>query len=488
MNSDEKIEDPSLLLNNFEKLLESDPRTITLEEDEWAELADLAMDADNQFLFFQAVLWGLRAYPESEQLRDREAIFTAEILDLTESPDVFKTLSRRPYASRLSKLYLLDFSNKIKNPASFYKSIKQLMLSDTLIADHEVIELVRILVDNDCLEYLIEELELWEKSVDNKEILWYEIAEDAFEAFYYEPGLEIVAKLNNSYPYNPDYWVLKARLLNGLIMENIFDADVTHFAELGLDAVETALAIDPKHSEALKLHQFFSKSGKGTTEKQKEFSDTTIVLLEQAISKDDKEKVRELLEIIPQAWFFRNMKDYLYLSIQEVGNSKSEEILNSWIEYELALKDNPAIVNRVYNINNGPLVAIANRFGIHFDLESLEELYDRAEKICKPKRIENPVAIAYAFVLLFRNKKSKFNSVFKNLELQTSRDDLNFALLSFAKDLSENKKQMITDSNTYIFNLLEEEIRAVMTLKGAIGYNAVQPVCIRYFTSLLVNK
>ncbi len=476
------------ILDDFARKLKDDPKTIIYDEDEWIEIADYALDVDNRFLFAEAVIWGLSAYPFSRGLRDREAIFLSEIMDMEDCIQAFKSLAMRPNASRLAKIYNYQVKNDGIAPESFYRGMKKLVLAGDPLPDHEVIEVLKIITDAGALQMVMNDISLWEKSVAYTQTLWYEIAVNALDSEDFEIGLKIIDKLLGSHPYNADYWMLKGRLAIGAMTNCMDDRKYIELTATASEAIDTVLAIRPNDPDAKQLLRLTGQATTDADQQTQQFSDETIRLFKEAIETENHEAVKQLSRQIPLSWFNQNMSFMMYLGLESIGNERTNEIFNSWIEYTLG-RINMNDINLTGVLpENTALVSIAEIFIVYKDWETFLSLYEIVEKISKKLKLPNPLDIQYAILCLEKDDKKNFVKIYNRLEKQPKKNALNFSLLTLIKDITESNKSMANDASYELKRLTLNNLENVILLKGALSPDPVSPSIVSYLTTQLFQS
>ena len=477
------------VLAEFARKLKDDPKAIFYEEEEWIELADYALDINNRFLFAEAVIWGLASYPFSRELRDRETIFLSEVIDPQDCDLAFKTLASRPGASRVAQLLNYEIRNEGIIPQIFYSGIKKLMLTDVPIADHEIIEAMRVITDASALNYLLDDLAIWEKHVSYTQTLWYEIAANALDSEEYELGLKVIDKLLSQHPYNADYWLIKGRLALGAMNNEDNDSQYIRLSQMASEALDTAIAIRPNDKEAKDLLAFVGQEFGSADSTESTVSENTIKLFTEAVDSENKSAVKHFCRQIPLSWFNVNMNFMTYLSLEGINDDRSKEIIDSWIEYSLTRINTANSVNvgiPPMPANRSTLVSISEIFMTFNDLDSFNNLYRNIEKIAKKLKYSNPLDLMYAISCLQFDKK-EFSKVYKKLEQKKSENILEFSFLTLLKDVFDGKKSMAQDAYFHLQRLIMMELEKVIFLKGAISFTSISPSILMAFARKLFD-
>jgi tetratricopeptide (TPR) repeat protein len=205
-------------------------------EDELIAIFDSATDTYDDYIRAEVLFIGARLYPDSQKLLERRAIFyqdfTFEIYDnfVADHDDIPGTMGE---LLRLSVLKVPD--------DEFIVQIEKFLNNYNLDEDEDVIQFIRILHDRQLDNWIFDHLDLIKSKVSYLPTLYYEVAVIAEMSPRPDIAIHALEELTNQEPYNADYWTMLASV---------------HITNEQLDEakqdIEYALAINPKHYEALK--------------------------------------------------------------------------------------------------------------------------------------------------------------------------------------------------------------------------------------------
>lgn len=249
-------------LRSFAEQLCGDPRTIRYSEDEWIMLADYADDVDNFYLYSEAVIRGLQAYPDSVELADRHLMLLNRICRPDELCTAFEAAAGRPGASKIARLYdyfyqwsYRDEYSDAPNPEKLYNALRSIMLDGENLTDQEAIETVRVAADMGVLSLVVKDMDQWTAMMDYPETFRYELCATAFERCDVDSASSMAEILVENYPYNFRYWILKCRIELMRATDISDDKQSKALIDEAVNSVETAIAINPDNEEAVSLRQ-----------------------------------------------------------------------------------------------------------------------------------------------------------------------------------------------------------------------------------------
>lgn len=435
-------------LDDFMNRLTDDPRTIIYDEMEWVAIADDALDVGNRFLFVEAVLWGLAAYPESRDLRDRETLLISDTINASESADAFRTLASRPHATRLTRLFEIDGQADGRPVDEYYASIWAVVTEQPPLRDHEVIEAVRLMSDRDALPLVSERLAEWERIVEYRQTLWYEIAATAVDLSRPDLGCESIERLVNEFPYNADYWTLKARIFSMLAQEDDSADKVRKYNDEAVDAVENALAIRPDDNTARALRGYINLTSGSSGNVGEDAVTATPDMLSEAIftsvNSGNNDAVKRLLKEVPVEWFVDNMYFALYLSLCEINNDRAKSIIDAWLESSLKQYNSNSTASRfMLNLPE----CFADILYINDDYESVMDLYNQVEAVAVRLGCSNPLDLHAAYVTLTTQGDVKAAvRILERLRKRSDDSDVDVRVLQLMCDIASGDREMARDA------------------------------------------
>lgn len=248
------------ILAEFEEFLMNGNQESDYDLYDWIMIADYAMDVDNSFLLNEAISRGMRAYPDSPELRDRQLLLYAQTLNEEETRKAFMAAYNAGAPSKMVCLYKtyydwLDLPKKSATSKRGYKEISEVAFDGEKLFDIEIIEIVKILSWMGAIRYFAKDIAKWESHVHNTEMLWYEVMTEALTCGEHQLAETLADKLVAEYPYNCLYWMMKAQsIISRSLREKCVDKDIVlpRLDEV-LTILETVLAINPDDEKAKAL-------------------------------------------------------------------------------------------------------------------------------------------------------------------------------------------------------------------------------------------
>lgn len=206
------------------------------EEDELLDIYDYAQDEGDEMVQLYVLMAGARLYPDSDFLDERKAFFLSAI-NSNAARNMFGRKGRKDSALwGVLKLSLDTYPDG--NPEEG--------LTDLLAADHRfsceaVIRLIDMLHDLNRDDLIADNLHILREKAETPSLLYYEAAEALHNNEQYTAkARELADELTQQEPFNPDNWVLLAKI----------ELALQHPSECVV-AADYALAIDPKNPRAL---------------------------------------------------------------------------------------------------------------------------------------------------------------------------------------------------------------------------------------------
>ncbi|MDE6654461.1 MAG: hypothetical protein K2K37_08770, partial [Muribaculaceae bacterium] len=209
------------------------------EEDELIDLFDFASDFNDDYLRMEVLMCAARFYPNSEELQQRKAIFYSQYSD-----DVMnKCVEDHQESTGMIWDIIRAKNSYIESPMAQIEILDDILTNNSSFADEDIIQFVELAVlTYGKWQWLKEHLPELEEKAIYPEVLLYETAMAAELSGDNEYAIELLERLTDLQPFNPDFWIV-------LCKEYIL-ADQR---ENGLSALEYAIAIDPNNPET--LHQ-----------------------------------------------------------------------------------------------------------------------------------------------------------------------------------------------------------------------------------------
>lgn len=206
------------------------------DEDDLLDIFDFAGDAGDDYLRAEALLWGARYYPDSERLRERRAIFYADLMGdnavraFTEDNGIPSTLLSR----------LVNYRAREHDQSAARSLIEEAVKGADKIDDEETIQLVDYAGETGNIDYIVDNLEMLKGKVTYKPALLYELSAELIDMQMFDRAVPVLDDLVTEMPYSDEYWALMATAQMH-----------TGNNEAAMNSVEMALAIKPDSQSAL---------------------------------------------------------------------------------------------------------------------------------------------------------------------------------------------------------------------------------------------
>jgi len=293
MEADDNSRDE--LLKRFREELSRPVAERFYSEDELLSVFDVAGDNYDDYVRAEALMLGMRLYPESKELLARRAIFYRDT-DQVSFQNFLKDNAALPHVELLD---IMRLSNLNLDKEEAEKEVEDFINTHRLDEDEEVIQFVQAVHGLGLDKWLVDNLDRVKAKVSYLPTLLYEIAilSDESKEFS-EIAIKVLEELTEIEPYAPEYWTLLSLVYS---RENRNDD--------AINAVEYALAIDPDNIEAQKAklrtlastpddHQIDEILDRvGTLDP--EDADFAYVRLSRAEELKDHDKIQSLLDSFP---------------------------------------------------------------------------------------------------------------------------------------------------------------------------------------------
>lgn len=208
------------------------------DEDDLVDIFDFAGDDGNDYLRAEALIWGAHAFPDSEALLSRRAVFYSNFVSQQAVESLLK--DNPSQKSLLADLLLLRAGNL--TPGQIRTALNNLLDKYETFDDEEAIQLVDLAADSKNIDWIILNLKELKEKAEYKPGLLYEAASEAYEAGYYKSSRAFTEELLKDAPYAADFWLMLAQ--NQLALSAFEEART---------AADMALAINPESIEALQI-------------------------------------------------------------------------------------------------------------------------------------------------------------------------------------------------------------------------------------------
>lgn len=226
------------LLRRFREELQLPLSERFYSEEELLTVFDVAGDHYNDYLRTEALLLGMRLYPDSKELLARRAILYRDI-----DPQSFGSfLNDSPETQHTALLEIMRLSNLDCPRAEAQRQMQEFLETHRLDDDEEVIQFVQAAHALGLQKWLVSRLPDIRKKISYLPTLLYEVAVLSDESpEFAKVAVKLLEELTEIEPYSPDYWVL---------LSHVYIREERYSEALG--AIEYALAIDPDNIEALR--------------------------------------------------------------------------------------------------------------------------------------------------------------------------------------------------------------------------------------------
>lgn len=205
------------------------------DEDELLDIYDFAQDEADEMVQLYVLLTGARLFPDSDFLDERKAFFLSSVSDEA-ARDMMGRKGRKDSALwGVLKLSLDTYPDG--NPE---EGLADLLSTDHTFSCEAVIRLIDTLHDLNRDDLIAENLHIIKEKAENPTLLYYEAAEALYRNDKYaQKALELADELTQLEPFNPENWVLLAKI----------EFALQHASEC-VSAAEYAMALDPANPRA----------------------------------------------------------------------------------------------------------------------------------------------------------------------------------------------------------------------------------------------
>lgn len=207
-------------------------------EEELLSIFDVAGDNYDDYIRMEALMLGMRLYPDSKELLARRAIFYRD-----NDPVSFKNfLKDNNSVTDTQMLSIIRMAGQKLSREETVEQLEAFLAGARFDEDEDVIQFVRTVHSINADKWLVDNLDRIKAKVSYLPSLLYEIAILSDESEEYASiAIAVLEELTELEPYTPEYWTLLSLL---------YTRD--NRKEDAINAVEYALAIDPENLDALK--------------------------------------------------------------------------------------------------------------------------------------------------------------------------------------------------------------------------------------------
>lgn len=404
------------------------------DEDELIDFFDFAGDLNDDYLRMEALICAARFYPDSEELRQRKAIFFSQFSDEARQKCVEDNAESVGLIWDLLRARCAD-PESIDDRRAL---LDQIVAEYTDFSDEEVIQVVDLASSFELIDWLKDNINLLRKKAQFVNVLLYEVAVAADYVQDFDFAISLLEELTELEPFNAGFWTLLAK-----------EYASTEEFDKALNAIEYSLAIEPSDPTALyvKAKALFSTNAprqevKSVLLKIIDIDDSLVeatkMLAFIAAEDGDKEGALAIFEayidkypnmaisIVPDMLEYnpKNL-DKLLDSFFEANEDNNKALWNAWAHHLMSngCPDQSQAVMEAYARNSGEdmmtLVAIENLFFQRKFSETIEVISKYLDRNEYSSLVEYPSLVimhlisllkigelvkAYAFCLLLESK------------------------------------------------------------------------------------
>ena len=206
------------------------------EEDELLDIYDYAQDEGDDMVQLYVLMTGARLYPDSDFLDERKAFFLSSI-----NSDAARNMFGRRGRKDSALWGVLKLSLDVYPDGNPEDGLTDLLATDHRFGCEAVIRLIDMLHDLNRDDLIAGNLHILREKADTPALLYFEAAEALYRNEHYASmARDLAEELTQQEPFNPDNWVLLAKI----------ELALQHASEC-VAAADYALAIDPANQRAL---------------------------------------------------------------------------------------------------------------------------------------------------------------------------------------------------------------------------------------------
>lgn len=449
------------------------------DEDELIDFFDYAGDLNDDYLRFEVLQCAARFYPDSEPLLQRKAIYHSQYSDESRQ----KCVEDNAEATGMIWDMMRARCSEPASPEERKELLDRIFNSYSGYTDEEVIQFVDLASTFDCLDWLKQNLDALREKVMFANVLLYEVAivADMYQDF--EFAISLLEELTEIEPYNSGFWALLAR-----------DYASIDEGEKALNAIEYALAIDPKDVNALYVKAKILYATDAPTDEvisvlrqiieiDDTMVDATKMLAFIIAEKGDQEAAMKIftdylnkypqsaVSIVPDIVEFMpsNIDDLLDM-LYAANGENSQMMWSAWAHHLMNSGNNAAsqAVMDAYKRNSGDtilaLISIENLFVQKKFAEAIEAMSEYLENEELSSLADYPSLVimhlvsmirlgefvkAFAFCMLLESKANKYNTgtVSQRLEYE--------GMIKFVRQIKNKLKRTMEPADWEDFDPLD---------------------------------
>ncbi|MCC8071026.1 MAG: hypothetical protein LIO90_04400 [Bacteroidales bacterium] len=210
------------------------------EEGDLIDIFDYAADINDDYVRMEVLLCAARIHPHSAALAERKAYYYYE---LGNDEAALAAIKQAPEASVLRRLLELRLDDDLEVDTE--ETLSSLLAQTVSFEDEELIRLVDMARELNCYSWLKDNFEKIKAHTDFPQAFIYELVSVAEGEGDYDFALQLIEELTMLEPFNTEFWVMLATGFSQYPQHEDL--------EKALQAIDYALAIDPKMADALML-------------------------------------------------------------------------------------------------------------------------------------------------------------------------------------------------------------------------------------------
>lgn len=250
------------LVKRFRDYLSENRKDNSFNENDIIEIFDYAGDLNDDYVRAEALFYGARYYPNSDELCQRRLLFYNDNMEDVAGQYLADHGGDSPDAPLLQRLISIELTHTDTDDA-IIKFEKLINKSSHVMNDEETIRFVDTAGKCGCLDWVYDNLQTIGKHTSNYICLVYELAMSYIDIHDYTNLESLFETLVSEKPFEISYW-------ESLLIAQLENKD-TQIEKLE-DTIETILAMDPTDEDALKAKAKIEYDNNCTPEKLSEIA------------------------------------------------------------------------------------------------------------------------------------------------------------------------------------------------------------------------
>lgn len=258
MNDANDIEE---LYNNF--VNQHNSEYIFFEESQLIEIFDYATDLSEDGVRMKVINYSSRVYPDSIPLAERKALLFYDLNDFEEVNRIIGDLPPQSFIGAILRLRL-----RTPDMEGIIFKLDEILESVSTLEDEWLNQLIDFAEEYDLYYWLLANQELIVSKIHYPQTFYYEMAVMAIDKEDIDRALEFTEELITLEPFNGEFWELQSSIY------------INHLNDIkkGENAIDYALAINPKSLKALIQKSQILAERKATLEEITNYLDQAIKL------------------------------------------------------------------------------------------------------------------------------------------------------------------------------------------------------------------